>query len=131
MLAKHGRDKVTIITSPGIQDFGAWMEQLLAESAGKDGKSLIPVDREPLGTPDIYGNDRMFAYIRLQSAPDVAQDVAVEALATAGQPVVRISLADPHQLGAEMVRWEIATAVDPEAVQVELYAESPNEAAPL
>jgi transaldolase / glucose-6-phosphate isomerase len=111
MLAKHGHDKVTIITSPGIQDFGAWLEQLLAESTGKDGKGLIPVDREPLGTPNVYGNDRMFAYIRLESAPDAAQDAAVEALATAGQPVVRISLADPYQLGAEMFRWEIATAV--------------------
>ena len=110
-LAKHGRDKVTIITSPGIRDFGAWLEQLLAESTGKDGKGLIPVDREPLGTPNVYGNDRLFAYIRLESAPDAAQDAAVEALATAGQPVVRISLADPYHLGAEMFRWEIATAV--------------------
>jgi transaldolase/glucose-6-phosphate isomerase len=111
VLAKHGRDKVTLITSPGIWDFGAWLEQLLAESTGKDGKGLIPVDREPLGTPNIYGNDRIFAYLRLESAPDTAQDAAVEALATAGQPVVRISLADPYQLGAEMFRWEIATAV--------------------
>ena len=95
----------------GFQDFGAWLEQLLAESTGKEGKGLIPVDREPLGTPNVYGNDRMFAYIRLESAPDAAQDAAVEALATAGQPVVRISLADPYHLGAEMFRWEIATAV--------------------
>src|SRR5262249_17255192 len=79
-------------------------------STGKDGKGLIPVDREPLGTPNVYGNDRMFAYIRLESTPDGAQDAAVEALAMAGQPVVRISLADPYQLGAEMFRWEIATA---------------------
>jgi transaldolase / glucose-6-phosphate isomerase len=111
VLANHGHDKVMIITSPGIWDFGAWLEQLVAESTGKDGKGLIPVDREPLGTPNIYGNDRMFAYIRLDSAPDAAQDAAVEALATAGQPVVRISLADPYHLGAEMFRWEIATAV--------------------
>jgi glucose-6-phosphate isomerase len=111
VLANHGRDKVTIITSPGIWDFGAWLEQLLAESTGKDGKGLIPVDREPLGPPNVYGNDRMFAYIRLDSAPDAAQDAAVEALAAAAQPVVRISLADPYQLGAEMFRWEIATAV--------------------
>jgi transaldolase / glucose-6-phosphate isomerase len=111
VLANHGRDKVTIITSPGIWDFGAWLEQLLAESTGKDGKGLIPVDREPLGPPNVYGNDRMFAYIRLESAPDAAQDAAMEALATTGQPIVRISLADPYQLGAEMFRWEIATAV--------------------
>jgi transaldolase/glucose-6-phosphate isomerase len=111
VLASHGRDKVTIITSPGVWDFGAWLEQLLAESTGKDGKGLIPVDREPLGTPEVYGNDRLFAYIRLESAPDAAQDRAVEALAAAGQPVVRVSLTAPYQLGAEMFRWEIATAV--------------------
>jgi transaldolase/glucose-6-phosphate isomerase len=111
VLANHGRDKLTIITSPGIWDFGAWLEQLVAESTGKDGKGVIPVDREPLGTPNVYGTDRLFAYIRLDSAPDAAQDAAVEALATAGQPLVRISLADPYHLGAEMFRWEIATAV--------------------
>ena len=74
----------TIITSPGIRDFGAWLEQLLAESTGKEGKGLMPVDREPLGAPNVYGNDRMFAYIRLESAPDAAQEAAVEALAAAG-----------------------------------------------
>jgi transaldolase/glucose-6-phosphate isomerase len=111
VLATHGRDKVTIITSPDIQDLGAWLEQLLAESMGKDGKGVIPVDREPLGSPDVYGDDRLLVYIRLDSAPDTAQDAAVEALVTAGQPVVRISLAEPYHLGAEMFRWEFATAV--------------------
>ena len=90
--SQFGRDKVTIITSPGIHDFGAWLEQLLAESTGKDGKGLIPIDREPLGPPDVYGNDRMFVYLRLESAPDAAQDAAVEALERAGHPVVRIAL---------------------------------------
>ena len=90
VLANHGRDKVTLITSPGIWDFGAWLEQLLAESTGKDGKGSIPVDREPLGAPDVYGKDRLFVYMRLESAPDAAQDAAVEALDAAGQPVVRI-----------------------------------------
>jgi hypothetical protein len=79
VLANGGRDKVTIITSPGIWDFGAWLEQLLAESTGKDGKGLIPIDREPLGTPNVYGNDRMFAYMRLESAPDATQDAAEKA----------------------------------------------------
>jgi hypothetical protein len=111
VLANHGRDKATLITSPGIWDFGAWLEQLVAESTGKDGKGVIPVDREPLGPPDVYGDDRLFVYLRLESAPDAAQDAAVEALAAAGQPVVRIRLADPYHLGAEMFRWEIATAV--------------------
>ena len=111
VLAQHGRDKVTIIASPGIGDFGAWLEQLLAESTGKDGNGLIPVDQEPLGPPEVYGNDRLFAYIRLASAPDTAQDAAVAALEAAGQPVVRMTLTDPYQLGEEMFRWEIATAV--------------------
>jgi len=111
VLSKQGRDKVTLITSPQIQDLGAWLEQLLAESTGKNGKGLIPVDQEPLGPPEIYGNDRLFVYVRLESAPDVTQDGAVAALERAGQPVVRISVADPYQLGAEFFRWEIATAV--------------------
>ena len=111
VLAKHGRDKVTLITSPGIWDFGAWLEQLLAESTGKDGKGLVPVDQEPLGKPEVYGADRLFVYTRLDTAPDAAQDAAVAALESAGQPVVRINLADPYQLGEEMFRWEVATAV--------------------
>jgi len=109
--AKNKRDKVTLIASPGVSDFGAWLEQLLAESTGKDGKGLIPVDREALGVPEVYGNDRVFAYIRLENGADAAQDKAVDAIARAGHPVVRIALADTYNLGQEMFRWEIATAV--------------------
>lgn len=109
--ARSGRDKVTIITSPGISDLGAWLEQLLAESTGKDGKGIIPVDREQLGGPEVYGNDRLFAYIRLETAPDAAQDAKVTALEKAGQPVVRISIGDVYDLGQEFFRWEIATTV--------------------
>ncbi|MGH9864913.1 MAG: bifunctional transaldolase/phosoglucose isomerase, partial [Candidatus Acidiferrales bacterium] len=111
VLAKNGRDKVTLITSPGIRDLGAWLEQLLAESTGKQGKGLIPVDREEIGAPEVYGNDRVFAYVRLESAPDAQQDVKVLALEKAGQPVVRISLRDSYDLGQSFFRWEIATAV--------------------
>ena len=111
VLAKNGRDKVTIIASSGIRDLGAWLEQLLAESTGKEGKGLIPVDREQVGSPDIYSDDRAFIYVRLDSAPDGSQDAAVEALERAGRPVVRISVADPYDLGQEFFRWEIATAV--------------------
>ena len=111
VLAKHGRDKVTLITSPGIFDLGAWLEQLIAESTGKEGKGLIPVDREPLGDPSIYGSDRLFVYLRLASVPDRSQDEKVAALESAGQPVVRIAVADPYYLGAEFFRWEFATAV--------------------
>jgi transaldolase/glucose-6-phosphate isomerase len=110
-LARNGRDKVTIIASPGIWDLGAWLEQLLAESTGKEGKGLIPVDRERVGPPEVYGNDRVFAYLRLETAPDESQDAAVEALERAGQPVVRIAVAEPYDVGQEFFRWEIATAV--------------------
>lgn len=110
-LACRGRDKVTIIASPGIWDLGAWLEQLLAESTGKEGKGLIPVDRERVGPPEVYGNDRVFAYLRLETAPDESQDLAVEALERAGQPVVRIAVAEPYDVGQEFFRWEMATAV--------------------
>jgi transaldolase / glucose-6-phosphate isomerase len=109
--AVAGRDKVTIITSHGIADLGAWLEQLLAESTGKIGKGIIPVDREHLASPDVYGNDRVFAYLRLENETDADQDAKVTALEKAGHPVVRITMADIYHLGAEFFRWEIATAV--------------------
>ncbi len=111
VLAKGGRDKVTIVASPNLRDLGAWLEQLLAESTGKDGKGLIPVDREQLGPPAVYGGDRLFIYVRLESAPDLSQDAGIDSLERAGQPVVRISVADIYDLGQEFFRWEIATAV--------------------
>jgi transaldolase/glucose-6-phosphate isomerase len=110
VLGNAGRDKVTIIASPGIADYGAWAEQLIAESTGKIGKGLIPVDSEPLGAPGVYGADRVFAYLRLEKGADSAQDAAVDALEKAGQPVVRISLSDRRYMGQEFFRWEIATA---------------------
>jgi hypothetical protein len=110
-LARAGRDKVTIAASPGISDLGAWLEQLLAESTGKEGRGLIPVDNETLGPPAAYGQDRLFAYLRLDTAPDAGQDTALEALERAGHPVVRIHLTDTLSLGEEFFRWEIATAV--------------------
>jgi transaldolase/glucose-6-phosphate isomerase len=111
-VAAHlGRDKITIAASPGISDLGAWLEQLIAESTGKLGKGIIPVDREPLAKPDSYGSDRVFAYLRLETAPDKAQDSAIAALEAAGHPVVRITVDDIYNLGQEFFRWEIATAV--------------------
>jgi len=109
--ANHGRDKITIIASPGISDLGAWLEQLIAESTGKIGKGIIPVDRERLARPSAYGNDRVFAYLRLAAKPNKSQDAAVFALEKAGEPVVRINLPNIHSLGQEFFRWEIATAV--------------------
>ncbi len=108
---KLGRDKVTIFTSPGISDLGAWLEQLLAESTGKEGKGLIPVDREEIGLPGVYGKDRVFVYLRLETGPDSKQEAAIAAIQAAGQPVVRISVPDVYALGQEFFRWEIATAV--------------------
>ena len=109
--ANQGRDKITFVTSPGIFDLGAWLEQLIAESTGKSGRGIIPVDRERLAKPDTYGSDRVFAYLRLESEPDKEQSAAVDTLAKAGHPVVRIVLPDIYSLGQEFFRWEIATAV--------------------
>ncbi len=110
-LARHGRDKITIIASPGIHDLGAWMEQLIAESTGKEGKAIIPVDREAIDNVNVYGTDRVFAYVRLASAPDAIQDAQVAALENSGQPVIRISMNDIYDLGQQFFCWEIATAV--------------------
>lgn len=110
-LQTTGRDKVTIFTSAGISDLGAWLEQLLAESTGKEGKGLIPVDRETIGAPEVYGTDRIFAYLRLENSSEAKLDAAVAALEKAGQPVVHIAVGDPYELGEEFYRWEIATAV--------------------
>ena len=111
VLGKAGRDKVTIIASPGIADFGAWLEQLLAESTGKQGNGLIPVDTEPLGAPEVYGEDRLFVYVRLSGEADGDQDAAIDAIEGAGHPVVRIAVTDRYHIGQEFFRWEFATAV--------------------
>jgi transaldolase/glucose-6-phosphate isomerase len=106
-----GRDKVTVIASPGIGDLGAWLEQLLAESTGKQGHGLIPVADEALAAPDHYGLDRFFAYLELADAPDAAQRTAVAALEKAGHPVARITLRSTIDVWAEFFRWAMATAV--------------------
>jgi len=110
-LARRGRDKVTIIASPSIGDFGAWAEQLIAESTGKEGKGLIPVAAEPLAEPSAYGSDRLFIHLRDLTGPDGKQDQAVEALERSGHPIVRIELAGPAMISQEFFRWEMATAV--------------------
>lgn len=130
-LALTGRDKVTILASPQIHDLGAWLEQLVAESTGKIGKGLIPVDREPLGSPSVYGADRVFVYERLEDAADPEQDQAVEALEAAGHPVVRLSVPDVYHLGAEFFRWEIATAVAGAIIAVNPFDQPDVEAAKI
>ena len=129
--ANQGRDKVTLIASPGISDIGAWLEQLIAESTGKVGKGIIPVDQERLGPPEVYGKDRLFVYLRLESAPDAAQDAAIEALEKAGQPVVRILIADAEDLGQEFFRWEIATAVAGAVIGINAFNQPDVEAAKI
>ena len=110
-LAVQGRDKVTVVGSPSIASFGAWAEQLLAESTGKNGKGVIPIDGEPLGDPSVYDAHRLFLYLRDAARPDASQDKAMAALERAGQPVVRIGLASADFIAQEFFRFEIATAV--------------------
>ncbi len=110
-LAKDGHDKVTIVVSPPIATFGYWVEQLIAESTGKEGRGILPVEGEPLGAPNVYGADRLFVYLRTNEGFDPAQDAAISALESAGQPVVRLTLGDTYDLGGEFFRWEFATAV--------------------
>jgi transaldolase/glucose-6-phosphate isomerase len=108
-LAKAGRDKLTLITSPAIAGFGDWVEQLVAESTGKDAKGILPVVNEPLGLPEAYGSDRLFVYLKLKD--DETHDTTVKALEEAGHPVVRLLLDDPYDLGGQFFLWEMATAV--------------------
>ena len=129
--ANHGRDKITIITSPGISDLGAWLEQLIAESTGKIGKGIIPVDREKLAKPSVYGSDRIFAYLRLANKPNKAQDAAVAAIEKAGHPMVRITLPNVYALGHEFFRWEIATAVAGSIIGINAFNQPDVEASKI
>ncbi len=107
----HGRDKLTLLTSPSLAPFGPWAEQLVAESTGKDGTGILPVAGEPEGPPEAYGDDRLFVVMRLEGEEDAGQDELLEGLRGLGHPVVEIWLEDAHDLGGEMFRWEVATAI--------------------
>jgi len=109
-LALAGRDKVTLVTSPSIASFGSWVEQLIAESTGKNGKGVLPIAGERVGPPEVYGSDRLFVYLRVEGDDNEPSDKAIAALEAAGQPVVRIRLDERENLGAEFFRWEMATA---------------------
>lgn len=109
--ALGGRDKVTIVTSNEIRDLGAWLEQLLAESTGKKGRGIIPVDRERLAHLDKYGEDRLFVYLSLENSKDKEKDELISEYEKHGRPVVRIVIPDIYCLGEEFFRWEMATAV--------------------
>ena len=108
-LAKAGRDKLTFVTSPALTGFGDWVEQLIAESTGKDGHGIVPIVGEPLGPPSSYGNDRVFVQIALRD--DAADDESLRRLSAAGHPVVRLRLDDAYALGGQFFLWEMATAV--------------------
>ncbi len=108
--AKAGRDKITFVMSAGIYSFGDWVEQLIAESTGKEGKGLVPVIREYLGRPEAYGGDRVFVHMTLESEKKRMVDQRLAALKAAGHPIVEIKLADRYDLGKEFFRWEVATA---------------------
>lgn len=109
---QEGRDKLTVLTSPSLNGLSDWIEQLVAESTGKDGRGLVPVSQEPLGAPDAYGADRTFVQLRLAGdAEDEPQATLLAAMEAQGAPVVRIELDDPHDLGGEFLRWELAVAM--------------------
>ena len=129
--AKFGRDKVTLICSKSIYDLGAWLEQLLAESTGKEGHGLIPVDREPLVNAASYGKDRVFAYTKLVSDNDPDMEKAVNALESAGQPVIRIHLGDTRYLGQLFFQWEIATAVAGSVIGINAFNQPDVEASKI
>ncbi|HEV2423792.1 MAG TPA: bifunctional transaldolase/phosoglucose isomerase [Terriglobia bacterium] len=131
LAARAGRDKVTIITSPGISDLGAWLEQLLAESTGKSGTGLIPVDGEQLGSAEVYGADRIFIALTLQSEADPARDRSLDLLEQAGNPVIRITLPSAYDLGQEFFRWEIATAVAGSVIGINPFNQPDVEAAKI
>ncbi|HVE12530.1 MAG TPA: bifunctional transaldolase/phosoglucose isomerase, partial [Elusimicrobiota bacterium] len=110
-MAVRGRNKVTLLSSPSLDGLGPWIEQLLAESTGKTGRGVVPVEGEPLGSPQDYGDDRVFVYTRLDSDPPGPRDAALARLEEAGHPVVRIDVGDVYDIGQEFFRWELATAV--------------------
>jgi glucose-6-phosphate isomerase len=109
VLAQAGRDKMTLITSPSIAHFADWAEQLIAESTGKEGKGILPVVGEPLGSPAVYGDDRYFVHLRMED--DTTHDAAMQTLAEAGFPVVHLLLRDPYDIGSQFYLWEMANAI--------------------
>ena len=125
--ARAGRDKVTLSASNQIEDFGAWTEQLIAESTGKNGRALIPLADEPLAKPDVYGDDRVFVDLALKG--DTSREAALTALEKAGHPVIRIAVTDAAHIGQEFFRFEMATAVAGSVIGVNPFDQPDVEAA--
>ncbi len=121
-LALQGRNKVTLIASPKVATFGYWVEQLIAESTGKEGKGIVPIEGEPVGKPAVYGDDRLFVYIRMDAD---AQNRAVQALERAGHPVVTLTMRDKLDLGGEFFRWEVAVAIAGSILGIDAF-DQPN-----
>ncbi len=111
VLALKSRDKLTLMTSPGVSRFGLWVEQLIAESTGKEGKGIIPVAGEPIVDPQYYGNDRLFLYLRFKGDDNIETDAGIESIADSGQPVATIEMQDRYDLGAEFFRWQFGVSV--------------------
>jgi transaldolase/glucose-6-phosphate isomerase len=124
-LAKAGRNKITLIAPRGSATFGAWAEQLIAESTGKEGKGLVPVDGEPLGAPAVYGADRVFVHLSLGRRKDASIERKLAALEKTGQPVIRLYLRDAYDLGAEFFRWEFAIATAGALIGIDAF-DQPN-----
>ncbi len=122
-LAQQGRDKLTIVCSPGIGNFGSWVEGLVAGSTGKDGTGIVPVDVEPPQPPEMYGDDRQFAYLRLEDEADAGQDEALRRLEEAGFPVHRLALRDRYDIGAAFVLWEVASMTAAAVLGVDPFAQ--------
>src|SRR6266705_3108068 len=120
--ALAGRDKLTLVLPERIRSFGYWVEQLIGESTGKEGKGIVPVEGEPVGKPAVYGDDRLFVYIRMATDPP---NRAVQALEKAGQPVITLTMRDKLDLGGEFFRWEVATAIAGAVLGIDAF-DQPN-----
>lgn len=125
--ATHGRDKLTIVTHPAVGAFGAWAEQLIAESTGKSGRGVVPVEGEPLGAPAVYGDDRIFAYVgsTVGGVGCAEIDEKLAALEAAGHPVVRLPMDDALDVGEQFYTWEIATAAAGSVLKIDAF-DQPN-----
>ncbi|GAA3993963.1 bifunctional transaldolase/phosoglucose isomerase [Hymenobacter fastidiosus] len=125
VLAQQGRDKLTLIVPDSLSDLGLWLEQLIAESTGKEGKGMLPIAGEPAREPAVYGQDRVFVYVGYQNEADAANQTKIQALEAAGHPVIRILMDEPLDLGAEFFRWEVATAVASAVLEINPF-DQPN-----
>ncbi len=125
-LAVRGRDKLTIVTHPAVHAFGAWAEQLVAESTGKLGKGVVPIEGEALGTPQQYGDDRLFVYVGATlPQPDRSAEERLAALESAGHPVIRLAMNDPYDLGEQFYLWEVAIATAGSVLRIDAF-DQPN-----